>query len=103
MKSAPFFIAGSKRGGTTLLRLMLNKNSALCIPPESHFLLPLLKTFDPRVQLTKEELKKAKEIISAHPRFSTWNIKDADFDEILNSLPIPCPLSLFITAVFEQQ
>ena len=63
MKNQPFFIIGSKRGGTTLLRLMLNKNAALAIPPESHFILSLVKYFKDLLKpLTAAELTKAKEL-----------------------------------------
>ncbi len=36
--SAPFFIVGAQRSGTTMLRLMLNAHSALCVPFESGFI-----------------------------------------------------------------
>ena len=36
--SSPFFIVGTQRSGTTLLRLMLNAHSKICIPFETDFL-----------------------------------------------------------------
>ncbi len=36
--SAPVFVVGCGRSGTTLLRLMLDAHPLLAIPPESHFL-----------------------------------------------------------------
>jgi hypothetical protein len=38
-----FFIIGTQRSGTTLLRLILNSHSQIAIPRESAFLMPLLK------------------------------------------------------------
>ena len=34
----PFFIVGSERSGTTLLRLMLTAHPGLAVPPEGDFL-----------------------------------------------------------------
>jgi len=41
MPRPPFFIVGSERSGTTMLRLMLNRHSRLAVPPESHFIVPI--------------------------------------------------------------
>lgn len=103
MNEEPFFIIGTQRGGTTLLRLMLNKHSNISIPPESHFLISLFKKFAPQQVLNKEEQHVAKEIISSHPRFSTWNISLADFDGIIDLLPEQCPLPLLVKKLFEMQ
>ncbi len=35
---APFFIVGAQRSGTTMLRLMLNQHSELCVPFETVFI-----------------------------------------------------------------
>lgn len=37
-ESAPFFLVGAQRSGTTMLRLMLNRHSRLCVPFESVFI-----------------------------------------------------------------
>ena len=44
--NAPFFIVGSGRSGSTLLRLILASHSRICIPPETWFLVPLLDKYD---------------------------------------------------------
>ena len=36
----PFFLIGSGRSGTTLLRTIVNQHPELCIPPESHGAIP---------------------------------------------------------------
>lgn len=101
MTNQPFFIIGSKRGGTTLLRLMLNKHEALMVPPESHFILPLVKRFKQLNQpLTLQELNEAKKIIINHPRFDTWKINDVEVDGIIKQLSQPFYLASFIDALF---
>ena len=103
MNEAPFFIMGIQRGGTTLLRLMLNKHSNICIPPESHFLIPLFKKFSPEQILNKIQQHTAKDIITAHPRFSTWNISINEFNQIIDLLPEQCPLPLLVEKLFKKQ
>lgn len=66
---SPFFIVGAPRSGTTLLRLMLDAHSRLCIPPESHFIPELVKQL--KHDWTPEEFWTA---ISKHPRFVEWNL-----------------------------
>jgi hypothetical protein len=41
LRSAPFFIVGSPRSGTALVRLMLDGHPRLAVPPESHFVVAL--------------------------------------------------------------
>lgn len=48
LEKPPFFILGSQRSGTTMLRLMLNNHRNLCIPHESAFITlyyPLLQAY----------------------------------------------------------
>ena len=66
---APFFIVGAPRSGTTLLRLMMNMHSRLCIPPESHFIPELVTQLKPG--WTRDEFAAA---ICAHPRFAEWGL-----------------------------
>lgn len=42
----PFFIVGSARSGTTMLRLMLNAHPEVAVPPESRFVVELYKDHD---------------------------------------------------------
>ena len=41
--SAPVFVIGCPRSGTTLLTLMLSSHSRIAIPPETRFLLPVFR------------------------------------------------------------
>ena len=101
MKKSGFFIIGSKRGGTTLLRLMLNKHTQLIIPPESHFILPLVKTF-PYLDrsLSFSQLEEIKSIIINHPRFDTWKMDAEEVDSVINSLDEPRILAAVIEGLF---
>ena len=66
--SHPFFIVGSARSGTTLLRLILNAHPEVAVPPESRFVVELYKGRD--VIDTDVFLQE----LSAHKRFHTWDI-----------------------------
>lgn len=72
---APFFLLGAARSGTTLLRLMLNRHPRLSIPPESHFLLPVLAEIPAGRDLTPQEVRRAADLIVRHPRFRTWHVR----------------------------
>ena len=72
--NAPFFVLGAARSGTTLLRLMLNRHPRLAIPPESHFLIPLLRELPVDRLLSPAEIRRTAEIIIRHPRFATWHV-----------------------------
>ncbi len=64
----PFFIVGSARSGTTLLRMMLNAHPDVSVPPESRFVVELYRGHDVvEVERTLAELE-------AHPRFRLWEL-----------------------------
>ena len=65
---APFFIVGSARSGTTLLRLMLNAHPEVAVPPESRFITELYPG-EGKVQI--ETFLTA---LAAHKRFRTWDL-----------------------------
>ncbi len=65
--TAPFFIVGSARSGTTLLRLILNAHSEVAIPPESRFITELWRDGETSV----DNFLKA---LSAHARFQAWDL-----------------------------
>lgn len=80
---APFFIVGSARSGTTLLRLMLNAHSEVAVPPESRFITELW-TGSNTVQV--DAFLRA---LDAHPRFHTWDLPISavrdEFEEVSES------------------
>ncbi|MFG0328522.1 MAG: sulfotransferase family protein [Phycisphaerales bacterium] len=82
----PFFIVGSGRSGTTLLRLMLNRHSRLAIPPESHF----IKDLDRRLGPKPHPRAFAKNLL-AHPRFQEWELDPEVVERMLIDAAPPEP------------
>ena len=66
--SVPFFIVGSARSGTTLLRLMLNAHPEVAVPPESRFITELWTDQE------QVEVASFLQRLDAHPRFHTWDL-----------------------------
>ena len=64
----PFFIVGSARSGTTLLRLMLNAHPEVAIPPESRFITELWTGHD------EVEVDPLLSELEANDRFQTWEL-----------------------------
>lgn len=71
LKPRPFFIIGSPRSGTTLLRYMLQMHPRIAIPRESHFVVGLA----PRRILWKRPHRASVDDILDHHWVRTW-----DFD-----------------------
>jgi Sulfotransferase family len=64
----PFFIVGSPRSGTTLLRQMLDGHPRLAIPDESHFVVGLApRWWRRRRAVTVDD-------VLAHPRVARWDV-----------------------------
>ncbi len=66
---APFFIVGSSRSGSTLLRLMLASHSRISIPSETWYLTALVDEFPFDRQLQENEIGKAISVMTNH---YTW-------------------------------
>jgi hypothetical protein len=66
-------VLGVGRSGTTLLRVMLDRNSELAIPDESFFMLPLARRHRRRVKADAfyEDLRRL-------PRLREWGLEPAD-------------------------
>lgn len=78
MAEAPFFIVGSGRSGSTLLRAILASHSRLMIPPETWYLLPLIDQLGAaRRPLGAEEVERIVRIMTSHYRWPDMNL-DAD-------------------------
>ena len=68
MRGDPFFIVGSARSGTTLLRLMLNAHPQVAVPPESRFICEFwtgARDVDVSDYLTK---------LASHKRYQMWDL-----------------------------
>jgi len=76
---APFFIVGSGRSGTTLLRMMLCSHSRISIPPETWFLLPLVRRLSIDRTLNPSEIESAISLMTKHHR---WPVMKLDAEEL---------------------
>ncbi len=74
--SGPFFITGSQRSGTTLLRLILNAHSRVAIPEEGTFWMPLLRAHrhDYERPLKQAVLDRYLAYIAKNDQFRTWDL-----------------------------
>jgi Sulfotransferase family len=86
---APFFIVGSGRSGTTLLRMMLCSHSRISIPPETWYLIPLLDRFSIDRPLTAAEIESAVSIITSHYRWPDLKLDAQEFRRELSQLTEP--------------
>lgn len=84
-EAPPFFIVGSPRSGTTLLRFMLSSHTRLFVPDETGFL-PFLRT-DPDARLTRVEVRAVLDRIGRLNRF--WAGLVHDVDAFYDALPEP--------------
>ena len=75
----PFFIVGSGRSGSTLLRIMLASHSRIAIPPETWFLLPLVEEIPIDRVLNTEELARAIVLMTSDYR---WPDMQMSVDEL---------------------
>lgn len=68
MAPPPFFIVGSARSGTTLLRVILNAHPKVTVPPESRFVTELWRGSN---EVRVDEFLGA---LESHRQFKSWNL-----------------------------
>lgn len=76
---APFFIVGSSRSGSTLLRLMLASHSRIAIPSETWYLTALVEQFPFDRLLQENEITSAISVMTNH---YTWPDMGLDAAEV---------------------
>ncbi len=101
MKPAPFFIVGSGRSGTTLLRMILASHSRISIPPETYFLLPLLSELPANRVLTRAEVERAVQIMTGHYRWPDFDVEADAFAREASQLAEPT-LRAVVEIVYEK-
>ena len=79
----PFFIVGSARSGTTLLRLMLNAHRAVAVPPESRFITEIQHNDAP---IGAERFLSA---LGSHKRFQAWDLPLEAVRSEIEADPVP--------------
>lgn len=83
----PFlFVVCSPRSGSTLLRAMINSHPGIAIPPESHFLVPLLNGQLSKHTPDHQILERVLDVLSRHPRFLLWKLSSG---QIMDSIRVP--------------
>ena len=73
-----FFVVGSGRSGSTLLRLLLLAHSRLCVPPETWFILGLVEELPVIGPLSPSQVRRAVEIITTNYRWPDMGIPADD-------------------------
>ncbi len=83
-----FFILGSGRSGTTLLRLYLQMHPDVVIPPESHFLIDVAATWpDPSITLDRSDLATLGRLFTQSRAGRDWG--EVDAPSVLSRLDRP--------------
>ena len=97
----PIFVVGCDRSGTTLLRLMLTCHPAICIPPESTFLLKLKPRWAKRGFRSAVDVDHVcEELFSCDEKFLEWNVDRSELTSRLNQM-LPFSFSQFVAAVYD--
>lgn len=84
-----------------MLRLMLNRHSALRIPRESWFLIPLIEELPCHGNLDSRQRERAFEIIRTHSRWKDWECEDEVLREAIEE-SAPADLRGLVDAVFRR-
>ena len=79
----PFFIVGSARSGTTLLRLMLNAHRRVAVPPESRFVTEIKYDTGP---IGVDRFLQA---LGSHKRFEAWDLPLEAVKREIEGDPVP--------------
>jgi len=88
-KTFPFFIVGSDRSGTTMLRLMLNEHPDLHVPRETWFIIDLMNALPLNSPLDNEQKNVAYNIITQHERWADLEIENVQLKNIIDALKTP--------------
>jgi hypothetical protein len=72
--SAPIFIVGNDRSGTTLLRLILDRGPDVAIPPESMFLTDFAEAFARGEPRDGEAAARFMHEVWSHPKVRLWEL-----------------------------
>lgn len=85
-EAPPFFVVGSGRSGSTLLRMMLASHSRIEIPPETWFLLPLVEKFPIDQPLSSAELSQVVTVMTTDYRWPDMKITGEELQERVAAL-----------------
>ena len=97
-RSEPFFIVGSGRSGSTMLRMMLSADSQVCIPPETWFIRSLVSELPLGGPLDEAQVNRAVDIITGHRRWSDLELSSEIFTPFTSS---PASLRDLVDCVYD--
>src|SRR6202000_521244 len=86
---SPFFIVGSGRSGTTLLRLILCGHSRLHIPPETWYILYMVKELPVAGLLTPTQIERAITLMVDSYRWPDMSMTPHELRQEVQRLPRP--------------
>src|SRR5262245_52430414 len=89
MNSAPIFIVGIGRSGSTLLRMILASHSRIAVLPETWYLIPLVEELPIDRPLALNEVDRAARIMTGHYRWPDMGIEESVFRRRLADLRDP--------------
>jgi hypothetical protein len=89
VNSAPFFIVGSGRSGTTLLRMILSAHSRLSIPPETWYLNKLQDLLELDRPLLPQEVERVVRVMTGHYRWPDLEISTDAFRSKVGNMTSP--------------
>ncbi len=82
-RRSPFFIIGSPRSGTTLLRLMLTSNPDLVVPPECGFIAWLYPHFFGWKGANETNIRDFAVAVFGSKKFETWGLGREEIEQAL--------------------
>lgn len=83
LKSEPFFVLGNPRSGTSLLRIMLNCNQALVVPPECGFIFWWYKKYE-KWFYSKSNVELFLKDFSESKKIETWHLDYGALSEFID-------------------
>ncbi len=96
----PLFIVGAERSGTTLLRLMLDAHSDICIPPESIFFNKLALKWSQCSDISERLDEFADNLFRCCRKFQDFHLEKSCVIEELQALPRPLLFPAAIASVY---
>lgn len=96
----PIFVAGSRRSGTTMLRLMLACHPRIAVPPEGGFVVRLGWRYE-RSRFTPARIERFVGDLFAHERTVDWNLDREALTRRLLELR-PCTWPAVIDAIYRE-
>jgi hypothetical protein len=100
--TAPFFIVGCGRSGTTMLRLILACHSRIHIPPETWFIIDLVREIPVTAALSPAEVERAVDIVTSHRRWPDMGIPTEEYRRWVRGLAEPRLLDL-LNLIYQHQ